>query len=357
MARTWIIMHHELPSKPQVKLINRLTGARSIPLTIGRLFTVWVWADTHSEDGVMRAEFEDVDEEAGCEGFAQAMLQAGWLDRTPDGMLVFPDFGDHNGQTAKTRAANYSRKQRERAKNEVRHTDVTPKRDKGTQERENVTLPRDHTKQNSTKQDIGGCAASSARNLTPEQREQSRVWNLVHAAAADLDVESLGRHIRKWKVGADDSEQAATVVLDRFGAYPSWYDWSKIHRALDELQRALSANRVRNPVGFLVNLLDPAAESPEGAEPQATKTRGRRFRAIVGKVEAECENPVVASSLAAWLMDYLADHGIDVSLVVGSSIDNPLHIHPSVYMAGCVILDRNQAEVKEWMRTRKEAVR
>jgi hypothetical protein len=140
MAGTWIIMQHDLPRKPEVKRITRATDAGSVALTVGRLFLVWTWADTHSEDGVIQAELVDIDDEADCTGFGQAMVDAGWLE-VHDDMVVFPDFGDMNGQTAKTRAKAFIRQQRSRRAS--CHASVTVDRD-------NVTLDRDQTEQNKT---------------------------------------------------------------------------------------------------------------------------------------------------------------------------------------------------------------
>ncbi|MHA7813291.1 MAG: hypothetical protein ACX94C_07875 [Phycisphaerales bacterium] len=159
MAGTWIIMKHDLPSTPEVKRITRATGAECAALTVGRLHAVWVWADKQTEDGRVQAELADVDDEAGCDGFAQAMVDAGWLSVDGD-TLVFPNFGDHNGKTAKTRAKAFQRQQRRRS--EKRHAPVTVQRD-------NVTVDRDHTEQNSTVQKKENAARSCLDGETPPQ--------------------------------------------------------------------------------------------------------------------------------------------------------------------------------------------
>jgi hypothetical protein len=114
MAGTWIIMKHDLQTSPEVRRITRKTGAESVHTTIGRLHAVWSWADTHSDDGVMIMGPEDLDDIAGCEGFAQAMQDAGWLT-IGDDSITFPNFGDHNGKTAKRRAKDAARKGAKRA--------------------------------------------------------------------------------------------------------------------------------------------------------------------------------------------------------------------------------------------------
>lgn len=114
MAGTWIIMYHNLPKKPEVKAITRETEAGDVRFTVGRLHSVWSWVDDVTEDGTMDAVLEDVDDEAGCVGFGRAMVNAGWLTVEND-TLVFPNFGDHNGKTAKRRAMDAARKGLKRA--------------------------------------------------------------------------------------------------------------------------------------------------------------------------------------------------------------------------------------------------
>jgi len=125
MAGTWIIMKHDLPTCPEVKRITRATGADSVALTVGRLFLVWTWADTHTEDGRVEAELADIDDEAGCDGFGEAMVAAGWL--AVDGAaIIFPKFGDMNGMTAKTRAKESLKKQRQRRSKGTQRGHVSP---------------------------------------------------------------------------------------------------------------------------------------------------------------------------------------------------------------------------------------
>jgi len=146
LARLWIIMHHDLQTSPEARKIARLTG-ESVFATIGRLHAVWCWADTHSDDGAIRADLEDIDDTAECDGFAEAMIAVGWLTKTDDG-LEFPRFGDHNGKTAKSRAKAFQRQQRSRRASA--NESVTQDRDKTV---EPVTQDRDHTSHNNTEQD------------------------------------------------------------------------------------------------------------------------------------------------------------------------------------------------------------
>lgn len=120
MSAIWIAMHHNLVSKPRFRRLHRSTGANDLSTTIGRLVLVWWMADQHSVDGTMFGSFEDVDDAAESDGFAEAMESVGWLTRDGD-QITFVDFGDHNGKTAKSRMADQKRtrdKRRSEPKNE-----------------------------------------------------------------------------------------------------------------------------------------------------------------------------------------------------------------------------------------------
>lgn len=153
-------MQHDLPGKPKTKKIGRLTGANDPALTLGRLFLVWTWADKQSDDGVIRGvELADVDDEAGCEGFADAMIQVGWLVVDGD-TISFPGFGDHNGQTAKTRAKESLKKQRQRRSKGTSRGQVSPE----CPQEPGQTGDTSGTIQNKTKQNSTSAAQKSPQS-------------------------------------------------------------------------------------------------------------------------------------------------------------------------------------------------
>lgn len=83
---------------------------------VGRLQALWSWADQHSCDGILpRATSAFVDRLTACPGFAEALRQVGWLDGR-DSALRLPNWDRHNGNTAKTRALEARKKQRQRDK-------------------------------------------------------------------------------------------------------------------------------------------------------------------------------------------------------------------------------------------------
>lgn len=114
MAGDWIKMEKGLPDKPEVRRLSRALGMSRYDV-VGRLHAVWSWADTHSFSGSnMDISEEDIDDIADFDGFAAALRQVGWL-RGRAAALEFPNFGRHNGQTAKSRALEALKKQNQRA--------------------------------------------------------------------------------------------------------------------------------------------------------------------------------------------------------------------------------------------------
>ena len=114
MAGDWITIQHATPDKPEVGIIAETLGI-DIDAVVGKLLRVWIWADQQTYDGnagsVTRALLDRV---TGVAGFANAMIEAGWLIDS-EGGLLFPNFDRHNGETSKRRALTNKRVQKHRA--------------------------------------------------------------------------------------------------------------------------------------------------------------------------------------------------------------------------------------------------
>lgn len=113
MAGDWIKVEKELHDKPEVRRMARALRLSRFDI-VGRLVSVWSWADSHSFTGSgMDISEEDIDDIADLIGFADALRQVGWL-KGRAASLEFPNFGRHNGQSAKRRAMEAERKRLER---------------------------------------------------------------------------------------------------------------------------------------------------------------------------------------------------------------------------------------------------
>jgi hypothetical protein len=113
MAADWIKMRSNLKDDPDVIMMACKLGIDEFGIC-GRLHAVWSWLDQHSTTGTgVRITSAYLDRLTACPGFAEAMRAVDWL-RGRDGDLEFPDFEIHNGESAKVRASEQKKKQRQR---------------------------------------------------------------------------------------------------------------------------------------------------------------------------------------------------------------------------------------------------
>lgn len=103
VADVWIKVRTCIAQQREIRIIARSLGL-SIPNAVGLCVVFWAWCDSNTADGYIRGlGAADVDDIAGARGFAQAMIDAGWLE-CQDGLLLVPHFTDHNGSSSKQRA-------------------------------------------------------------------------------------------------------------------------------------------------------------------------------------------------------------------------------------------------------------
>lgn len=96
-------MRIDLANDPSVIMMATVLGISEDEI-VGKLHRLWSWADCHTSDGFAPAITKTwTDRYVGKSGFADAMVQAGWLKYTEKGIL-FPGFERHNGDSAKKRA-------------------------------------------------------------------------------------------------------------------------------------------------------------------------------------------------------------------------------------------------------------
>lgn len=103
MAGDWLKVETTTPSKAEVwQIADRLE--LDPDAVFGKLFRVWSWFDSHSENGNAPSVTKKLlDREVCVTGFCDAMIEAGWMiDR--GGLISLPNFTRHNGKTAKNRA-------------------------------------------------------------------------------------------------------------------------------------------------------------------------------------------------------------------------------------------------------------
>lgn len=114
MAGDWIKMRVDLRDDPAVFKLADLLAIDELHI-IGCLYSFWSWCDKHAVDGhVDGATSRLIDKVSGRSGFADAMVEVGWLSVTDTGILI-PHFERHNGESAKERGLKNARQARWRA--------------------------------------------------------------------------------------------------------------------------------------------------------------------------------------------------------------------------------------------------
>jgi hypothetical protein len=111
MAGDWIKVRIDLVDDPAVIAIAARTGLDE-DAVVGKLCRLWSWANRNTTDGYVGGiKAAWIDRYLNTPGFAEAMVEAGWLEATEDGpttedSITFPKFKRHNGDSAKSRALN-----------------------------------------------------------------------------------------------------------------------------------------------------------------------------------------------------------------------------------------------------------
>lgn len=108
MAGDWIKMRGNLWDDPRVGRLCDLTDCGEAQI-IGGLYWLWATADQHTEDGVMPGlSLRQIDRKTAINGLGEALCTIGWLADHPEGVRIV-SFEEHNGASAKKRAATAKR--------------------------------------------------------------------------------------------------------------------------------------------------------------------------------------------------------------------------------------------------------
>lgn len=102
MRRPWIKIEVSTPDKPEIcALAKKLRiDADSV---VGKLVRLWSWAELSNVDpNALNVTKEFIDRVCGRKGFAEALIQIGWLQEAGESLSI-PNFSRHNGNASKVR--------------------------------------------------------------------------------------------------------------------------------------------------------------------------------------------------------------------------------------------------------------
>ena len=83
---------------------------------LGACVSFWLWATSETEDGHLSDCSQGViDDAVGIQGFAQHLIEVGWLEEDGEGMFI-PNYDRYMGRSAKQRVLAAERARQSRAK-------------------------------------------------------------------------------------------------------------------------------------------------------------------------------------------------------------------------------------------------
>ncbi|WP_020408948.1 hypothetical protein [Hahella ganghwensis] len=221
MAGDWIKLDHTTPDKPEVFKMAELLDIDPDAVS-GKLLRIWIWADQQTIDGnaknVTKALLDRI---TAVTGFADAMLQVGWLSESGDGM-VFPDFGKHNGNGAKKRAESNRRvaKHRNKVQSEQQPKDV--KRECNAKTVTKSVTREEKRREDSKDKDI--LSAEPAAPKKPKRKsalppgfeitDEMRLWAQQQVPGINLDHET-----ENFK---DHHQAKRSLFVDWVAAWRTW---------------------------------------------------------------------------------------------------------------------------------------
>lgn len=151
MAGDWIKIERDLPHKPEVMQLAQILGVDELQV-VGHLVLFWSWCDANmsldcpyvsgTKRGLDRASCRD--------GMVDAMVLVGWLEMSEDNgqeRYRIPNFERHLSKSAKTRANEQRKKQRQRSCPDTNGTSVPfnagtkPGLEKRREEKSKTTTP------------------------------------------------------------------------------------------------------------------------------------------------------------------------------------------------------------------------
>jgi len=228
--------------------------------------SVWCLFDAHSVDGLLEGySAELIDDHLRWNGFAQAMMDVGWLAPSVDGSsLSLPDFDTHNGQSAKRRAQDADRKREDRKTSASEADKMRTREEKRREEEIPPKAPKrdgfdrfwaawpSHKRkaakpQCETKWESRGCEAiADAVIASVEAFKRSDDWRKEGGKYIPAPLTWLNQS--RWETPVVDDPSPPTIPGPASGAHAAFdFDERPTRQAMPPAQRAVMA-RVRQAV-------------------------------------------------------------------------------------------------------------
>lgn len=147
----WLKIRHSLIRSPKIYALARELKCKK-HAALGVALAWLVWLDEQTEDGRTHLSPDELADEIGFRGCAEALIAIGWAALGCDGCVEAVEFDKHCGESAKKRAENALRK----AKSRAGYAEISHKKRDGCHEKSvtNVTqkaLPEKKRKEENNK--------------------------------------------------------------------------------------------------------------------------------------------------------------------------------------------------------------
>ena len=115
---SWLKVEISTPNKTEILEMADLLETSKNEI-FGAVFRFWAWLDENCEDGKAKISEKNLDEIVGLPGFANALCQVQWLEKTGDPRLFnVPNFERHQSKNGKRRALETRRQKKFRERRE-----------------------------------------------------------------------------------------------------------------------------------------------------------------------------------------------------------------------------------------------
>lgn len=215
MGADWLKVEKHTPEKPEMFALADLLDIDP-ENAFAKCFKFWRWADSHAANGNAPGVTKSaIDTLVGYRGFADAMIQVGWLS-IADGVLSIPRFGSHMSQSAKNRALTARRVAEHKEKGNAKGNDgcvsdaLPDERETRGRSKRNQTLGK--TDGGSTVDQPPSQSARSSKDVRDEIDQRPK------ADLSDLDwsqAVALAENVASKIPPLDDRDRRAWL---RFGA-------------------------------------------------------------------------------------------------------------------------------------------
>lgn len=171
MINSWFKLRHIIcPQHPKVGKMARALGCNRI--TAFGVACAWFrYVDMFTTDGKTHLTPEELDEELGFRGCANALSLVVWAALDADGCVVAPRFDEHCGETSKKRADGASRQQKSRVTKKCDTTDTTLSQNSVTPAAHTVTKKCDQNRKEKNREEQTIEEEKKRKEEDPPQRE------------------------------------------------------------------------------------------------------------------------------------------------------------------------------------------